>query len=300
MSYDQTITPFRKVIPYEPHMNWIINGDFRVSQRGVYTGGQTLTTSNIYYLDRWKGSATGITGTLTHITPSGVDASKAMRLSAAGSVESGGWLTMFQPIEEYYVLVGKEITLSYMYKSNKDARIRFYSTGGGGQDYYSSPQTGTGNETWQQIVWHYTVPTGINSFSPCLGWNNTDIADGTYCEITNVKLEIGYQATPYIPRMLGQELVLCQRYYEKNTGAYSSCWNAPVTTGNNYRYAESFKVEKYQTPTMTYIIGAVSGYPATNPMVISASTSAFCCYMTSNLTVVTGYFFFNWTAEAEL
>ena len=43
--------------------NIIINGDFKVSQRGDYTSATTITTGN-YYLDRWECISDVVTGTV--------------------------------------------------------------------------------------------------------------------------------------------------------------------------------------------------------------------------------------------
>jgi len=34
--YDQSVSPLRKPIPYEPRKNWIANGNMMVSNRGDF------------------------------------------------------------------------------------------------------------------------------------------------------------------------------------------------------------------------------------------------------------------------
>ena len=48
--------------------------------------------------------------------------------------------------------------------------------------------------------------------------DDTDAAVDDELFITQVKLELGDTATTYQPRSYGEELALCQRYYQKMTG----------------------------------------------------------------------------------
>jgi hypothetical protein len=83
--------------------------------------------------------------------------------------------------------------------------------------------------------------------------------------ITGVQLEQGSVATPFERRQYGEELMLCQRYFEMtydigtapgsgsaaNTGAFLSALNGTSTTG--YIGASTvFKVTKRATPTITF------------------------------------------------
>jgi hypothetical protein len=68
-------------------------------------------------------------------------------------------------------------------------------------------------------------------------------------QITGVQLEAGSVATPFERRSYGQELALCQRYYEKTTN-FATC---AVGLGTSSRgSALLFKVVKRAAPTITY------------------------------------------------
>ena len=72
--------------------------------------------------------------------------------------------------------------------------------------------------------------------------------------ITGVQLEIGTSATPFERRMYGQELALCQRYYERRSGAtyqglgIAGNWYS-TTSGN---MSVTFPVPKRAIPSSSY------------------------------------------------
>ena len=115
----------------------------------------------------------------------------------------------------------------------------------------SSIFTGTyaGDGVWTAITnSSLTDGTGFNIYSSI----------SNYLNITGVQLEVGDTATPFEHRSYGQELALCQRYYETtypNGAAVGSVNDGPIhfralPSGNaDYRHF-SYKVEKRASPTM--------------------------------------------------
>lgn len=94
-------------------------------------------------------------------------------------------------------------------------------------------------------------PTGATSV---VGTN------GATFYITGVQLEVGSSATGFEYRQYGQELALCQAYYETGRS-----WAGGRTTDGVAMMTASFKVTKRATPTMAYtsvLGGAVTGYAA--------------------------------------
>lgn len=107
-----------------------------------------------------------------------------------------------------------------------------------------------------------------------------------------VQLEAGSVATPFERRLYGQELALCQRYYE--VGSLSALgYNAagqpigcPVTWAT-----------KRASPTMT----AVASFNSNTSTTIGAQPTTTSCLFSSNITATGGgQFNANWTASAEL
>jgi hypothetical protein len=101
--------------------------------------------------------------------------------------------------------------------------------------------------------------SGTNYFS-ATGATSVVGTSGATFYITGVQLEVGVTATTFDYRAYGQELALCQRYYEKS---YSQATVAGTATGTgatgNTMIASSFwvcpvkfSVNKRANPTMTY------------------------------------------------
>jgi hypothetical protein len=105
-----------------------------------------------------------------------------------------------------------------------------------GSDYIG----GTHNATWETF-------TNTNRNSANLGVGG---ATSDYFMITGVQLELGTVATPFEHRSYGQELALCQRYYQDYSGidVFGSC------TGLDAAYANQkiLPVVMRSTPTATF------------------------------------------------
>lgn len=101
--------------------------------------------------------------------------------------------------------------------------------------------------------------TGNASFRGAVGWNTQQVhwtsnqanAFSTLnnaVQLTGVQLEVGDKATPFEHRSYGEELALCQRYYEKITGYL--LWSSNSGSGTHYGTIE-FKQTKRATPSFS-------------------------------------------------
>lgn len=103
------------------------------------------------------------------------------------------------------------------------------------------------------------VPTswGASSDANRAAGLNVNLADtiGNYWQITGVQLEVGDTATPFEHRSYGQELALCQRYYQKIGGTENN-----LIIGHSHTYAGgySYGVFKYDAPMRAIPSGSVS------------------------------------------
>jgi hypothetical protein len=102
-----------------------------------------------------------------------------------------------------------------------------------------------------------------NSFGATTASNNWISTNGATFYITGVQLEKGSTATSFDFRSIGQELALCQRYYEKsyNTDVVPgtntqvgriNVWSGQSGSGRLYSSSFGFKVTKRATPTMSF------------------------------------------------
>ena len=141
--------------------------------------------------------------------------------------------------------------------------------------------TNFGNEAAGAWVDSYEIsPTGVTNFYA------TD--ESTYY-LTGVQLEVGDTATPFEHRSYGEELALCQRYYQKwyHVTGRSSDSQTPVGAGK-------FNVPMRASPTITRSGNALTGDETGTTVVV---TDAERYYVYNNSGFAAGG---NGTASAEL
>ena len=142
-------------------------------------------------------------------------------------------------------------------------------------------------------------------------------------QITGVQLEVGKNATEFEHRSYGEELALCQRYYEKsydidiapgssiNTNGRSAVYFSGTSdTGGNMITHVSFNTLKRGTPTITFYRndGTInvwdynkSGTSGTVTMVTTQhGNRGFCPYANVGGNNISASFNGSWTASAEL
>jgi hypothetical protein len=114
--------------------------------------------------------------------------------------------------------------------------------------------------------------------------------------LTGVQLEVGTAATPFERRQFGQELALCQRYYETSYNIWSGYCNGVST----YYFITSYKVPKRAAATLSFSNLSNSGFPNTAPNVGQSDTNYFRADPVSNASSTAGFYQFNWAASSEL
>ena len=200
--------------------NLLINGDFTINQRG-----KTTYTGTGYTVDRWKNSNSYC---LTTIIDGGISFSA-----------NGGTAYIYQDVENAFNLY-KGKTLTFSVKIN-------------GVIYVAS---GTVPTTLGTSTVRVCKTLNITGGSAINLWLRTDgmlraqvgVLDGYTFDIEYIKVEFGAIATPFYPRPYAEELLLCQRYYEK--GAPGSIVKLAYSSNLMYDQQVVFKVQKRTTPTV--------------------------------------------------
>lgn len=205
--------------------NRIINGDMRISQRGIVT--PTLGVLTSYTLDRWVAYQTGTALAVSQTGGNGAEFASCLTFAgAAGNTE----VTVFQCIESanVYDLATNAITISLWLWSDTPKTVNvsletptatanvFTSTTGLPFSTLTCSLPGTG---WLKFSATYSAAQTAASAAAIrrgirvrIGF--TACTTGNF-GITGVQLEAGTVATPFEQRPIGLELSLCQRYYQR-------------------------------------------------------------------------------------
>ena len=193
--------------------NLIINGGFDVWQRGTSFANPL---SNSYMADRFFTGGTRAATTITKNTGVSVNGKvvNTLRFDATGA---DSW-DFYQGIEDYNAISEQTVTISFWYKTNLAGVVcRHYST-----STYGSPLNS--DSTWRKFETTVTLPTligaGAGANKTSFGWwaIGTAPSAGSFLEVAMFQLELGSVATDFEHRSYGEELALCQRYYERING----------------------------------------------------------------------------------
>ena len=220
--------------------NLIINGGMQVAQRGttaVYSG----NTSRGFVCDRWfaEGYPLNMTVTQSTLTYNGID----YKSSSLSSI-TGSW-KLFHAIENGRVNNHNK-TLTFSFVASGSGSIQPISWGGA-QRTFGSSITLTGTPTHYEIT--HTLESAATGDHLYIGFSGS----GGSMNVTNVQLELGSVATDFEHRSYGEELALCQRYYE-----VCYAWQQGMATGaSQYVAAASvlYAVPKRALPTLSVTAG---------------------------------------------
>lgn len=289
--------------------NRVINGGCQV-QQGVTA---TLSTSPQYgnvdgYLVSTTG--TGISGNVREISTS------EFLATSVGVGVLGSWTTGAPQIEQRIEakstidLNGKTVTISgrlfHTLGSTRSVRVQLNrptttadvfsaQTVLGSSDVFSCTDSAA-------TAFSFTIALGATDAEKGLAIQVFDTATSTVVSkifaISELQLETGTVATPFEMRPAGLELALCQRYYE--VGAASQLWSGYTVITSVYYVSTRYSITKRVAPTLTYSDVANSSFPAGLVTFLNTSTDGFTVSKTANVTANTGYYQFNWIANARL
>jgi hypothetical protein len=294
--------------------NYLINGAFDVWQRGTAAFSSAQYTSDQFKMER-AGSTFSLTRqsfALGNVIP-GYEAAGYVQIAVTSSAGASNFVHTRQTVESVRRLAGQTATLSFWAKADVacNTSIEFcqeFGTGG-------SPSSGILGIGSQLIAlttsWaRYSVTVSIPSISgKTLGTNNDDCLSVRFWldagssfnsrsaslgqqsrtfSFWGIQLEAGPVATPFEHRSYGEELALCQRYYE--TGGFIL-----HNTVANVNPSGFFAVTKRATPNLGLTAQAGTGGTITNFSAGYGETAGF--YQNTAHNVGSNSI---WTASAEL
>lgn len=194
--------------------NLLINGDFKINQRGNTTYIQTNTWK--YSVDRWR-----YIGLMSVV----VNDTNTVTLSKTNNSDSTYFVQILEESRS-----GKHI-LSFKVKSISGKLVVYIE--GGNNDVIEVNSPG---------VYEVTANNSASGVVFRLDGTTTSV------ELEWAKLETGEAPTPFVPRPVAEELYLCRRYY-RNNAVHLTSWehtNTYAYFGYNY---EPMRI----APTFSYI-----------------------------------------------
>lgn len=303
-------------------------------QYSVDRFGCELTQASKYSAQQNAGAVTPPAGFTNYIG--------ATSLSAYSSLSTDSF-TLFQRIEGYNTsdlawgsADAKTVTISFWVRSSLTGTFGGSLRNSAADRSYVFSYSISAANTWEQKsvtvsgdttgTWLTTNGVGISVFFDIGSGSNLKTTAGAWAAgnykgvtggvsvvgtngatfyLTGVQLEVGTAATPFERRQYGQELMLCQRYYEANvntSGAGAGCaagFSGSVTSGIAYYAAVSYLVWKRAAPTITLYNANLAAFPSAS-IAQATGTTSFLMAGTANGTNTGGYYFYDFAASAEL
>jgi hypothetical protein len=222
------------------------------------------------------------------------------------------------------------VTLSFWHKHTKAGIHCVSLANSAGDRSYVAEYTQDVSDTWQKSTvtfpvdttgtWLYDSSIGLRvRFSLAAGtnfqttantWtagnftatanqvNNLDSTANNF-KIALVQLEAGQTATAFETRSVGQEISLCERYYQygDNTSRNAIYFDGNVTSAINYPARKAFTQKMRASPTVVLTNVSNTSFPATVGTAL-VGDGGFAEVRTANATAL-GNFTSSWTASAE-
>jgi hypothetical protein len=235
--------------------NLIINGAMQVAQRGT-----SSTANGFVSLDRWYVNQSGGSTTFsqeTNTSPSETEGIKSYaRLNVSSSSDYTG---ISYKIENVTSILAGTVTLSFWAKGTGPVGgLYMYGTqdfgtsGSADVELTAAQITASLTSSWVRYSMQITIPSVDGKTINAGSFLKVSIVQGTNSSstaydlnITGVQLELGSVATDFEHRSYGEELALCQRYY--NTSGIV------LSNGTPYRYHNQINlpVEMRASPSIT-------------------------------------------------
>jgi hypothetical protein len=219
--------------------NRIINGDFSIWQRGTTRYSNSgMGSSAKYYADRWtSGQYQNAAFERVDRTTAGPTSKYAMRVSSSSAAEdgSGTRMTLGQLIEHLNCsdLAEQSVTLSFWVRFSASSIANYgsfnysiwqqdsvdlaFDTNGPTRSNTLSLTNGSFPTTWTKLTLVVTTASTMKNLAVQFGLTNlaNTASNGSFWyEIAEVQIEKNSVATPFEFRSIGQEEILCYRYFQ--------------------------------------------------------------------------------------
>ncbi|MBO6520093.1 MAG: hypothetical protein JJ900_04290 [Rhodospirillales bacterium] len=287
--------------------NLLINGNFSVAQRGTSFDSTTSPANDddTYLLDRWVLLSDGddIVDVDQVETASDLPtgAAAAIKYTWETANKQAGLLQIIEGINARPA-IGGTVSLSFQAKGSGLENLRAaVLSWDSAEDSVTSDVVATwaGDGTNPTFATNWTAENTPSDLALSTSWqtftiegvdidtssmtnvavfiwlDDTDVAVDDTLFVTNVKLEVGEAATPFVPRSYGDELALCQRYFVKtfrqnvvpaqNTNDYNGSLRVYATSSMEPVTVWKLPVSLRKSPADT-----ASGYPASDEVQLYA------------------------------
>ena len=295
--------------------NRIINGAMVIDQRNagaVVTATNVFTVDRWAF---YQSTAGTLTAQQVSDAPTNYVNSLKITTAVAKSTAAGDYFNFNQKIEGYNIADlnwgtanALSVTLSFWVKSSLTGTFGGSLENNDNTYSYVFQYTISSANTWEQKTitiagpsvgtWQKTTSAGIlvlfsmgdgSTYSTATPntWVSGDYRNintnvrisanaGATWQVTGVQLEAGTTASPFEYRQYGTELALCQRYYEKLSGAGTAGVFGSGAAGSttDFRSYVRFSTPKRATPTISFSAANTFLYQGTSTTTPSAITSA--------------------------
>jgi hypothetical protein len=270
--------------------NRIINGAMDFAQRGTsFVAASTGYTVDRWRYALSSGAVSTLSQNSDVPTGSGFQYSLRSTITTADtSIGASEFALIQQNIEGFNVvdLVGQTFTLSFRVRSSNTGTHCISFINEGNNRSFVVEYTVNAVNTWETKsvtvtgglitagTWNFTNGLGLqvnfllavgSTFQTAAGsWQTGQFfgtsnqvnclgTNGNIFAITGVQLEVGNVATPFERRQFGQELALCQRYYNRDVLVAVGGGATPTVTNRTFYCSVNWPVSMRAAPTMTLI-----------------------------------------------
>jgi hypothetical protein len=238
--------------------NFIINGDFKVWQRGTSFAYNTLGgapfTADRFWFYNGGGSSSGTVERSTDV-PAGQPFTYSMFNNTNGNMPSGTNVELTRVGSPAPFVVGETYTLSFWVKGTSAGNGVFRLTwrpahaDGANEVVIRNGIQWDWGTTWKRVTYTFPIISTPHAANTTLDF---EYAHPAGAKMTGFQLERGAVATPFEVRPIVTELAMCQRYFQKLT-AQAVGFQPEGNNGQNGRQIWAFPVTMRAAPSASNI-----------------------------------------------